>query len=376
MSAVVPQAANEQGASSATNLRHTWTDYCGNFIYENDTLKQTLIEGGYISYEYPQNTSVTSISQLTPTYHFYVQDHLGNNRLVVNENGTIEQVNHYYPYGGLMGESKNLSSNQRYKYNGKEFDRMHGLDWYDYGARFHDPATVRWFSVDPLSEDYSEISPYAYCANNPIIHVDKEGKFPLVANVIGAVVGAATDYACQVAANVIVNEGFSTECFTNVDGKSIILSAGAGFISSGASAVGASIGEAVAARTGSQIAGNIAKKTIIEGTKYTANVVANEGNLAKATTDYAVGKAVGAFKRKPVKPTSNKKAVKTAMEKANSEGKKLTAAEKKAIKAQNVLDRKNVGKKNKSIERGNAVKQTTLNAIYYTRKHYDEKRKR
>ena len=41
-----------------------------------------------------------------------------------------------------------------------------------------------------------------------------------------------------------------------------------------------------------------------------------------------------------------------------------------------MLDRKNVGKKNKSIERGNAVKQTTLNAVYYTRKHYDEKRKR
>ena len=64
MSAVVPQTANEQGASSA-NLRHTWTDYCGNFIYENDTLKQTLIDGGYISYVHPQNTSVTSISQLT-----------------------------------------------------------------------------------------------------------------------------------------------------------------------------------------------------------------------------------------------------------------------------------------------------------------------
>ena len=176
MSAVVPQAANEQGASSAMNLRHTWTDYCGNFIYENDTLKQTLIEGGYISYEYPQNTAVTSISQLAPTYHFYVQDHLGNNRLVVDEGGTIEQINHYYPYGGLMGESKNISSNQRYKYNGKEFDRMHGLDWYDYGARFHDPATVRWFSVDPLAHKYYGTSPYVYCANDPVNKFDPDGR--------------------------------------------------------------------------------------------------------------------------------------------------------------------------------------------------------
>lgn len=37
------------------------------------------------------------------------------------------------PYGGLMGESTN-SDHQPYKYNGKELDRHHGLDWYDYGA--------------------------------------------------------------------------------------------------------------------------------------------------------------------------------------------------------------------------------------------------
>ena len=44
--------------------------------------------------------------------------------------------------------------------NGKEFDRMHGLDWYDYGARFHDPATGRWMCVDPHLEKYYPFSPY------------------------------------------------------------------------------------------------------------------------------------------------------------------------------------------------------------------------
>ena len=32
-------------------------------------------------------------------YRFYIQDHLGNNRMVVHQSGTIEQVNNYYPYG-------------------------------------------------------------------------------------------------------------------------------------------------------------------------------------------------------------------------------------------------------------------------------------
>ena len=158
------------------------TDYCDNFIYENDSLKQTLVEGGYILYVYPQGTSptnqATDISQLTPIYHFYVRDHLGNNRLVMNENGAIEQVSHYYPFGGLMGESQDITSTQRYKYNGKELDRMHGLDWYDYGARHYDASIGRWMCVDPMAEKYYHVSPYAYCLSNPIKLIDIDGRAP------------------------------------------------------------------------------------------------------------------------------------------------------------------------------------------------------
>lgn len=49
-----------------------------------------------------------------PEYHFYLQDHLSNNRVVINQNGTVEQINHYYPYGGLMTESTNDESHKFY----------------------------------------------------------------------------------------------------------------------------------------------------------------------------------------------------------------------------------------------------------------------
>ena len=55
------------------------------------------------------------------------------------QTSTYHQEDHYYPYGGLMGKSTG-GDVQRYKYNGKELDRMHGLDWYDYGARHYDAA--------------------------------------------------------------------------------------------------------------------------------------------------------------------------------------------------------------------------------------------
>ena len=136
-------------------------DYCGNMLYENGTLKQILIDGGYITF----NGS-------TPQYHFYLKDHLGNNRVVLNAGGGIEQVNHYYSFGGLMGESTN-GDVQTYKYNGKELDRMNGLDWYDYGARHMDG--IRFTTIDPMAEKYYGVSPYVYCADSPVNAFDPTG---------------------------------------------------------------------------------------------------------------------------------------------------------------------------------------------------------
>ena len=145
----------------------TQTDYCGNVIYENGTLSRILVDGGYIT-----------MNGTAPTYHYYIQDHQGNNRVVFNQNGTIEQTNHYYPFGMTFGEGIDNSDN-RYKYNGKELDRMHGLDWYDYGARMQ--TGMNFTTPDPLAEKYYSISPYAYCANNPIRFIDPNGKDIVIA---------------------------------------------------------------------------------------------------------------------------------------------------------------------------------------------------
>ena len=137
--------------------------YLGNYVYGNG-VKQLLVDGGYVTF-----------SGTTPQYHFYVKDHLGNNRMVVNANGTVEQVNHYYAFGGLMGENTG-SDLQDFKYNGKELDRLHGLDWYDYSARHMDAVRGAFTTMDPLAEKYFDISPYAYCANNPINAIDPDGR--------------------------------------------------------------------------------------------------------------------------------------------------------------------------------------------------------
>ena len=143
------------------------TDYCGNVIYENGVLSKILTEEGYIT-----------LSGTTPTYHYYLKDHLGNNRVVYSINSanvaTVEQVNNYYPFGGLFDQT--AENTQAYKYNGKELDRTYGIDLYDYSARYMDGALGRFTTMDPLAEKYYGISPYAYCANNPVRFVDPDGR--------------------------------------------------------------------------------------------------------------------------------------------------------------------------------------------------------
>ncbi len=78
---------------------------------------------------------------------------------------------------------------QPFKYNGKELDKEHGLNLYDYSARFYEPTTGRFSTVDPHAEKYYSISPYAYCANNPIKFIDKDGKrydFPPIGGLLGS----------------------------------------------------------------------------------------------------------------------------------------------------------------------------------------------
>ena len=139
------------------------TYYCGNVIYDGNVTR-ILTDEGYVTF-----------NGTTPIYHYYLKNHLGNNRVVLGQNGAVEQVNHYYPFGGLMGESTG-GSTQPYKNNGKELDRANGLDWCDYGARWYDPTVPIFMTVDHHCEKYYNISPYVYCGDNPINAIDPDGR--------------------------------------------------------------------------------------------------------------------------------------------------------------------------------------------------------
>ncbi len=143
----------------------------GSVVVKNGAIDRMLFDGGYFT--------ATRLGPTTYgfTPYYYNKDHLGNNREVVSASGSVQQVTNYYPFGAPYADPVAVEGAdlQPYKYNGKELDKMHGLNTYDYGARQYNPILGRWDRVDPLAEKYYSISPYAYCVNNPVKYIDEHG---------------------------------------------------------------------------------------------------------------------------------------------------------------------------------------------------------
>ena len=122
---------------------------------------------------------------------YVVKDHLGSVRVVKDGAGNIRQRFDYYPYGTVSrmwtASSTTDSSEKRYRFGGKEIagssltdltgiGAAPGAPYLDFGARLYSPRTATWLSPDPMLENYYDVSPYAYCAGNPIILVDIDGR--------------------------------------------------------------------------------------------------------------------------------------------------------------------------------------------------------
>ncbi len=259
-------------------------DYVGNLIYEDNVIKKILIDGGYITFNEGN----------APEYHFYIKDHLGNNRVVVHTSGEVEQVNHYYPYGGLMAESTNWNT-QWYKYNGKELDRMHGLDWYDYGARWQDAAIGgRWHAMDPLCEKFYGVTPYAYCGNSPINSVDPDGRIPLplITGGLGAIGGACIEGYTAYVSGKSSDEILGAAARGAIEGAVLGATMGAG----------ASVLVGTIASASGGAAGSAAEQYISKGEVKSKDIIV--GGAAGA-----IGGVAGSAGSKLVKNVANKAAV-------------------------------------------------------------------
>ncbi len=103
---------------------------------------------------------------------YYIKDHLGSIRQVVDQNGDISSARDYYPYGSILREYT-VGDDEKYKFTEKERDKETDFDYF--GARYYDSDIGRWTTVDPLASKYPGWSPYNYTLCNPLNRIDPDG---------------------------------------------------------------------------------------------------------------------------------------------------------------------------------------------------------
>ena len=152
----------------------------------SDSLVQVKLQEVTDNVEYPSTLTVpssgtfayldtlTNQQNATSTLYFYHPDHLGSSSWITTTNGTVKQHLHYLPWGETYVDQKsNRFDGVRYTFSAKEKDTETGYSYF--GARYYSSDLSIWLSVDPMSDKYPSLSPYVYCANNPVKLVDPNG---------------------------------------------------------------------------------------------------------------------------------------------------------------------------------------------------------
>ncbi|MBR4176145.1 MAG: RHS repeat-associated core domain-containing protein [Bacteroidales bacterium] len=94
---------------------------------------------------------------------------------MTDNGGLAVQHLQYLPYGERYVDQRISGYSERFTFTGKERDEETGYGYF--GARYMDHELMTmWLSVDPMSDKYPSMSPYSYCAWNPVKLVDPDGK--------------------------------------------------------------------------------------------------------------------------------------------------------------------------------------------------------
>jgi RHS repeat-associated protein len=253
----------------------------------------------------------------------------------------------------------------RWCYAGKEAQNFGSLDLslLDFGARMYDPFIARWTAVDPLASKYQSYSPNNYCLEDPVIHQDTDGR--IVANIIGAAIGAATEVTMQVIAQKVSGASLK-EAIENIDYLDVGVAAAEGFVTAGTSAI-----KNTAVKTTARIALSAASAAAAGKFDYTSEKGLSQNSNLQATVSAVTGLIAGSANfsgkaKQVLKPKTNSTAVEAAREVAHQEGKTFSKNEAKAVAVKNEARNAYVKRTNEGTKEAvNSIKNSAMELPNY-----------
>jgi len=131
-------------------------------------------------------TDKNTFERTTGDKRFELNNHLGNVLSVITDrklgrDGTyrpdVIAYNDYYPFGMLLPNRHENTTEYRYGFQGQEMDdEVKGEgNSLNYTFRMHDPRVGRFFATDPLTYEYPMLTPYQFSSNRPIDYREIEG---------------------------------------------------------------------------------------------------------------------------------------------------------------------------------------------------------
>jgi len=203
---------------TATDSTYYVRDFLGSTVYEfKNTYAPTNLQ--YVNYFGGSGDVIGQWLNDGGTWkdYYWLKDHLGNTRVVVeNFNGTpnVANATDYYPFGAELRSmpSSNIvnEAGQKFKYAAQEI--YYETSYINFGARFYDPSIGRMVCTDPLQGKYVSINPYQYICNNPVNGIELDGRETFFVNgIFSSTYGAFNDEFRNDVTNNIIKGGQRTE---------------------------------------------------------------------------------------------------------------------------------------------------------------------
>ncbi len=147
-------------------------------------------------------------------------DHLGNVRADVMD--LVLEQNDYRPFGERVDDERmEVDGENRYRFAGKEEQTFLNGVYSDFGARYHSSDIQRWTTPDPLAEKYYDLSPYAFCNNNPVNFVDPDGEAIYHMNSNGHIICVDTTSTMH-QLYLVDNDGRRTDIYIDLTNSNIL----------------------------------------------------------------------------------------------------------------------------------------------------------
>ena len=137
-----------------------------------------------VSLSFSGNHLISKTKEAGIVLHVYLRDIQGGVLAVYNTAGSqMEQIVETYPYGmpHSSGTLPEVDVNRRW-FGGKEFTAESGVNLYDFNARWLNPALAMFTTPDPLAFNTPDVSPYTFCAGDPINYSDPTGEVIIFIN--------------------------------------------------------------------------------------------------------------------------------------------------------------------------------------------------